>query len=181
MADIKRSLAELLTLFEDGQASNSITEQDLRDLIVSFTMPHGTTKQTNNASATVINTIGTFELLAGTFVGGGGPTDFTESATNGKLTYTGAPDRHMHVVSNFSFTCASNNQTLEFQWFKNGVAVSPPIERRVGTGSDIGAVSLHIDTVMSTNDMLELKITNKTSTASITCKHVYLFVMGMME
>lgn len=36
MADIKRSLAELLTLFEDGQASNSITEQDLRDLIVSY-------------------------------------------------------------------------------------------------------------------------------------------------
>ena len=36
MADTIRTQAELLAIFADGQASNAITEQDLRDLIISM-------------------------------------------------------------------------------------------------------------------------------------------------
>ena len=36
MADTIRTQAELLTIFADGQNANAITEQDLRDLIVSL-------------------------------------------------------------------------------------------------------------------------------------------------
>lgn len=133
-----------------------------------------------NASETTINTAGVYELVAGVFVGGGVGVEFTESATNGRLTYTGTPDRHMHVVSNFDMTCASNNQVLAFQWFKNGVALPVPVERKVSTGTDIGAASLHADVHLATGDYLELKVANLTSNANVTMKNVCLFVMGML-
>lgn len=179
MVDTSRTEAELLTnLFQSGQ-TQGISSQDMRDLIVSLAPPHGGASMAGNTTETSIGTADTFELIAGTFVASGHPHDILEG-TNGRLTYEGSSDRHFHIVSNLDMTSSSGNQILSFQWFKNGsIAVGPPVERKTGTGSDIGAISLHADAVLSTDDYLELKTTNKSSATAITVKNIYIFCMGM--
>ena len=59
-------------------------------------------------------------------------------------------------------------------------AISQPVKRKVGTGSDLGAASLHADATLSSGDYLELKCTNDTSASTITVQNLYLYVMGMI-
>ena len=131
-----------------------------------------------NTTATTISVTGTYYVITGTYVETSTTSDMTTDAA-GKMTYTGAIDKHFHIVSNFDITTEVNNQTIAFQWFKNGVAVSPLIESRVGTSTDIGTATLHADTMMSTNDYLELKVANETTSANVTIKNIYKFAMGM--
>ena len=100
MVDTPQTSNNLLTtVFQDGQADGSITANDIRDLIVSLKASHGTVKLISNATVTTITVSGTYYPVTGTFVAGGSPSDITEG-TDGKLTYTGASDRHFHIVSN---------------------------------------------------------------------------------
>lgn len=140
-------------------------------------LPYGGATAASNVTATVIAVIGTYVPVAATFVAGM-LKDMTADAA-GKITYTETISKHFHIVSNFDITTASNNQTVAFQWFKNGVAISVPVERLVSTGADIGAMSVHADALLATNDYLELRATNLTTASNITCKNVYLFVVGM--
>lgn len=141
--------------------------------------PHGGTSIAGNATATTIGVAGTFVLPGLTFTAGGSPSGVTETALNGRLTYTGTADRHFHIVSNFDMTCASNSQVISFQWHKDGAPIGVAVDRKVGTGSDVGAASLHTDAHLSTGEYIELWLTNDTSTASVTLGNVYMFMMGM--
>lgn len=180
MVDTKRTSSDLLTnIFQDGQADGAISANDVRDLIVSMLSPYGGGYMEGNATATTINTIDTFEDVAGTITANSALREVTCSA-GGVLTYTGTPVRHFHVVTNLSMTAASNNQVIKFAWFKNGTTKLPAeLHRKVGTGTDVGAASIHTDAMLSTGDTLQLKVTNGTSTASITVTHLYAFIMGM--
>ena len=108
----------------------------------------------DNTIETVINTIDVFEILAGVFLNGPA-NNVSFNATGGKLTYDGISNKHFHIVSNLDVRVAANNQTICFQWFKNGVSIPIPVERFVAVGNDIGAMSMHADIDMSTGDFLE--------------------------
>lgn len=178
MANIKRTLTDLVTNLFQGGVSQGIGSQDLRDFIASMVMPYGRAYFENNVTETVINVIDTFETVSGTYLNGDGEEVATSSS--GVMTYTGTPDRHFHIVSNFDMTAASNNQTVSFCWFKNGnIALPVAINQRVGTGADVRTMSVHADAMMVTGDTLELRVTNRTSTANVTISNAYLFVMGM--
>lgn len=133
----------------------------------------------SNATVTTINTKDVFEVIAGTVIDNGTSSGMSVDGA-GLITYSGSITKHFHIVSNFDVSTASNNQVLISQWFKNGVAISVPIERKTGTGGDIGAVSLHADGMLSNTDTLQLKIANETSTANVTVKNLYLFALGMV-
>lgn len=179
MADTQRESSDLLTsLFVDGQADGAITAGDIRDLIVSLLTPFGSIGFAGNATETTISVSGTFYVVAGTYVAGGSPRGFTES-TGGVLTYTAAPDRHSHIVSNLDMTAASSNQEVSFQWHKNGSPIGYPVTRKVGTGTDVGALSVHADAMLSTNDYLDLRVTNLTTASNVTVGNCYCYIMGM--
>jgi len=181
MADIKRTSTDLITnLFQDGQAANSINEQDLRDFIASLVMPFGGASMGSNATETTINTVNTFENIAGTFAAGSALAEITVNTSGGVLTYTGTPDRHFHVVANLAFIAASNNVIMRAQWHKNGTTTLPAyVGRKVATGADVGAMSVHADVQLSTNDTLELKVANGTDASNLTVQDIYVFAMGM--
>ena len=184
MADTKRSLSTLLTaLFQDGQGGNSMSAQDIRDLIVSFDLPHGGAEMSGNAVATTFGGgAGVLATILGTFVAGASNDDITVNVAGGILTYTGTPDRHFHIVSNFDIIAAGNNKLMKAQWVKNGsTEINPPIKRLISTGADQGAIAIHADVVLSTNDTLQLKITNMTDTTTFTLEDIYTFAMGMMH
>ena len=178
MADTKRTATDLLTnLFQDGQTAG-ISAQDIRDLTQSLRPAFGGCYVTGNVSATTITVQSTFYPINATFTAGN-LIEVSMTASGGKLTYTGTPDRHFHVVSNMDSSSSSSNQIVSFQWFKNGVAVAPPIQSKISTGGDIATMSVHTDAMLSTNDYLELKVTNTTSTATVTVTNCYLFMHGM--
>lgn len=177
MADTARSAADLLTLLADN-TSGAISPQDMRDVVTSLRVPQGSLGFEGNAIPTTINTVNVYELVGGTFIAGGVPWGMTESVA-GRLTYTGAPDCHLHIVSNLDFICASNNQIVRFKWHLNGVPISRRVRRKVGTGADVGALSIHADAVLSTGDYIELMVANETSTADVTVEDIYNFSVGM--
>lgn len=181
MVNTVRSLSTLLTaIFQDGQGDNSMNAQDLRDLIVSLVSPHGGSTMEANAVATTIVAAGTYETVAGVFVAIPDAHDITVSAS-GVITFTGASPRHFHIVSNFDMLAGGNNKVVSAQWFKNGTtALSVPVKRKVSTGTDVGAVSVHADTVLSNGDTIQLKIANDTDTVSVTLQDAYVFAMGFL-
>ena len=151
---------------------------ELYDKDADFIPSIASTGYSGNATATVISVATTYYVVAGTLVESYTSSDMTTDAA-GKITYTGTVDKHFHIVSNFDMTSASSNQIISFQWFKNGsTAISPPVKRKIGTGSDIGAASLHADAMLSQNDYLELKVTNDTSATNVTVQNLYLFAWG---
>lgn len=179
MPETKKSYSDLIsTIFQDGQPDNSITAGDMRDFIASMMMPFGSAYMEDNATATTINTIDVFEVIAGTFTAGSNLEDFTVSAA-GVLTYTGDPDRLIPLVASVGLVSAADNKVFEFQWFKNGTtAIAPKQARKHPTAADVGHISVRADVLLSTDDTVQLKVANATDTANVTVQNVYLLAQG---
>lgn len=175
----QRSYAELIALYADN-TTGDISPQDLRDFVDSVRAPHASLSISASAETT-INVIDQYEKVAGTTVAGAHSHLMTAN-TAGRITYNGTSDRHFHMVASIAMTSAANNQTIAFRLAKNGTTLADTmIERRVGTGTDIGALAIHGDTVLSTNDYIELYVTNETSTANVTINDLYMFAMGVFS
>lgn len=172
----QRSYAEILALFPNN-TSGDISEQDLRDYVDSVKPPFGSLSIDTPAATTIV-TPGTFVKAAGSTIAGG--SYLMTPDTSGRITYNGASDRHFHIVASVSMTCAANNQTAALRIAKNGVTIAASqLRRQIATGADIGSTALHADTTLSTDDYLELYLTNQTSTGTITVQDFYFYCMGM--
>jgi hypothetical protein len=140
---------------------------------------YGSLYYTENTTATTFISAETYYILkADTFLTGSS-NDVTTNPSTGRMTYTGTQNKHFHIVMNGSISSASNNQTMLCTISKNGVPIGSPIERKIATSGDVGAFSVHADLTLSTNDYVEVYLKNKTSTASLTMKHFYFFLMSM--
>jgi len=179
MPDIQRTLSDLLTnLFGDGQSAGAITPQDVRDAIVSLSPPYGGMFFTVPA-ATTIATPGTMVKSAGTTTLTNAR-DFTSPVDN-RLTYTGVPDRHMHIAMSFSLTTVGTNDDVSIAVAKNGVVIAhSKLTRFMSTGLDHGSTATHADMVLSTDDFLELFVTNEDAAADVTIQQGYMFAVGMI-
>lgn len=179
MADTERSLADLLTIFRDGQAAGSITEQDVRDLIVSLVPPYGS-MYISTATETSISTQNTPVKALGTTTAGDALRDFTHTAN--RLTYTGVPDREFIVIVALSLTAAQNNQILAFHLAKNGsVIAASEIQRKAAIGNDIGAASVMVEIDLSQNDYIELWVENKSGDTNLTIELMNLEIRGLLK
>lgn len=182
MADSQRSSDEFLNvatgLYKDN-TSGDISPQDLRDLVESMRMSCGSIYVTTPA-ATTINTAGVYEKAAGTTAQNpdAGILRFDTPVSN-RLRYTGGPNIHAAVRAAVTMTAASSNVEVGLAIAKNGTVLTPSIiERKIGTGSDKGAVAVQADVDMSTNDYLELYVTNLDGTGSVTINLANLFALG---
>jgi hypothetical protein len=179
MADTQRTRTDLLTnLFQDGQAANSITAQDMRDLIESLMAPHGSASLTANTTATTVAAGSVFYDVAGTWTVGGNPLFVTE-ATTGRLTYLGTATKCFMVTSTASMTSGSSNQATNWAIAKNGTAVAPMIGRKIGTGSDEGAVAVSACIMLATNDYVQLQMSNDTGANNVTATEASIQMIGM--
>jgi hypothetical protein len=176
MVDVARSKAQLLVLYADNSVG-AISPQDLRDFVESAAPPYGSFS-TNVAAATTL-TQDVYSKMAGTTTAG--DMNQFDMPVDGRLRYTGVPNRHMHIAVTTSFTCANNNKVIGLKIAKNGTVLDDTIARRkVSTGADIGSTALHGDVMLSTNDYLELFLTNETDSTNATIENVYFFAVGML-
>jgi len=78
----------------------------------------------------------------------GGGAQFTRDATVG-----------FSLNSSSAMTCSANNVTVKFSMHKNGVFVPGcMIQRKVGTGGDVGAISLAADFTAVLDDIFEVYV-----------------------
>ena len=188
MVDTSRSQSTLLaSLFQDGQASGAISEQDVRDLIVSLTQPFMGV-YVSAAAATTIASAGVPVKAAGTttITNQSGDMDDNSGVSN-RIRFTGVSPRHMHVVAHASVSLASGtNQDTGLHIWKwddsagSGAFLPESEAHTTIAGTASTQLMTHGDTLMDTNDYLELWVANHTGTPNITVDYGYLFAVGML-
>ena len=103
--------------------------------------------------------------------------DFTHNSL-GRLTYTGTPDTHIHLVADIVFKhTVGAGQDCFFTLFRNGVEETGADIVQTADSTDYQKISLHWDEEISTNDYFE--IYTKASSGSIVVHKLYIFSMGM--
>lgn len=108
--------------------------------------------------ATTITLVDTYYLVLGTTT-----SDELQgfTASNGRLTYTGAANRVTNVVASMAVSSDINNVLLGTKLYKNGVGHDASfIQRKIATAGDIGAQSLTALLTLSTGDYIEIYITS---------------------
>ncbi len=121
---------------------------------------------TTPTSYTLINTAGTSEGLK----------EFTANSL-GRLTYTGTPARHIHMVWDTTFKhSAGGGVDVFFQVYKNGAATGA-IKPQEATNSGYSAISLHYNGPIVTNDYFEIFV--KTGSGSVVIHSDYMFILGV--
>lgn len=101
--------------------------------------------------------------------------------TGGRLTYTGTPTIHAHVVCNFTaFVTINASKDLNFYLYKNGTTqLGCHLALTTQGNSDHESTAIHADVQLATNDYIELWCSNETDTNNITLEDAYLFAQGM--
>ena len=127
---------------------------------------YGQVTMHSNATNTVIAATNTPVLIAGTFVAGT-TSNFT-ATTGGRLTYTASQNYTVGVNASITLRPdSSSNQTLTVHLAKNGTVLTNAKISRVISFGQTGNVSLNFTVSLSTNDYLELFVSNGTSTDDI--------------
>ena len=127
---------------------------------------YGQVTMHSNTTNTVIAATNTPVLIAGTFVAGT-TSNFT-STTGGRLTYTASPNYTVGVNASITLRPdSSSNQNLTVHLAKNGTVLTNAKISRVISFGQTGNVSLNFTVSLSTNDYLELFVSNGTSTDDI--------------
>lgn len=185
MVDTYQTLSNLITvIFKDGQIDNSISEQDLRDLIISIgQLPYGGIHTLTSVETTISD--------VDTYVKGACTTqtsnlrNFDMPADN-RLRYTGTIPFHMHIACSISMTAAGNNKLASFKLYKyddslgsGAVIDGSQVNRFMSIGADEGSTALHWNVILDENDYLELHMANLTDSTNITITNLYMFAMGM--
>lgn len=140
MVDTARTQSELLTIFQDGQAAGAITEQDLRDLIVSAEglasratgwAEYRDTQYTTGAAFAVVADIDTdLPNNAGAVIDSQKPIDITSFYTGGVI--TGRNGDGLLVTIDFKARPTNVSTTDMEIWLDIGGGI-PPIYRRLIT------------------------------------------------
>lgn len=150
------------------------------DVVKLERFPMGEVSMNGNTTATNIPTTGTFYKAAGTSAFSSGSYEFSNGGTSNQLKYTGSSMKMFHIACTLSIQSSATNQTIKAVVYKNGVALTTGIvQTKLGASSDITSTAIHVMTDLSTNDILELYITNISSTATLTITEMNMFAMGV--
>jgi hypothetical protein len=113
-------------------------------------------------------------VTPGTYVKAAGATteltlnDFDMPVSN-RLRYIGSGTILCVVEATVSMKAGANNQESAWRFAKNGVTIEhSQVDRKVGIGADIGALTVIGEVTLANGDYVELWVTNETSTASVT-------------
>ena len=176
MADTQRTITAALALLADNTAGD-ISPQDLRDAFTTWRPGHGQIYVPAAAAAaiTIVDTTNYVEVTAPAWTLSSGGYLFDESDGNGRLTYIGTESVMCHIACTISFTAASNNQLTHWRLGKNGTTdASSEVQRKGGTGSDVGAAALHLMVTLTTGDHISLFVRNATAVSdpTLTCANL---------
>ncbi len=184
MADTQRSISTLTgTTFVDGQSAGEITAQDDRDMIVSLAYPHGHIYKSSGSGSTAIAIANTFYVLDTTNV----VTTSTHlrnctSPSNGRITYTGAAACIAYAHATISCDCGTATQSIRFRFAINGTsqAATQQMHTSNTTASRPNTVSISGLLSLTTNDYVEVFVTNATATNAVVVDYLNFTLIGFV-
>lgn len=131
----------------------------------------------NNATATVISTIGTAVKVAGTTTGASISQRFTNTAN--RSTYNGAIDRDFKISAVLSVE-SGNNNVIGIYIAKNGTLLTESeVYLTTNAGGRAEAGIAQVITAMTLNDYIEIWVENDTSTTDITVTDMNVIVEAL--
>ncbi len=178
MADTQRTMSDILALSPDN-ISGAISPQDYRDALVSLQPSFGMISEQDNTGATTLSDTSTWVLgaLSGTSLAA--LVQRFDSPSSGRLRYTGPVPIATKIIATVSMTSAQNNQVIELGIAVNGVVKSETVvQRKTGTGSDVGSASVVGLVSLDFNDYVEIFVRNITSASNITLTHLTMLAHG---
>lgn len=113
----------------------------------------------NGSTASAAITAGTPVKIGGTVAeAAAGSNLFTVTTTSGgRLTYNGADTRVFHIQASIAFTSTQSNEIALFYFFRSGTELTNTQKRRkLGTGSDLGSISLDHIVTLSSGQYIEI-------------------------
>jgi hypothetical protein len=180
MADTVRTLAELLTLLADN-TTGAISEQDMRDVVVSLSPAHGGMYISSAVETSIAasSTDGSNAVKAlGTTTAFASLNDMDMPANN-RLRYTGAANRLFTVQVAISTIAAANSKVFGWYIAKNGTVIAESlISRKQGTGADVGALALHWQLELAQNDYIEVFLEDRTDTTNAPMSQMVMLMEG---
>lgn len=101
--------------------------------------------------------------------------------TAGRITYTGARSRMVHAGATITCKSGTNNESLEFRIYRNGVyQAGSRVIVKTASSTEYSSTAIHtMGGHFHAGDYLELYCANLSSTASITVEAVNIFGMTM--
>lgn len=179
MADTQRTLAALVAILANN-VTGDISAQDIRDMLVSLAADHAELYVSGSAETTIA-TKDAWVDEGSTWTLSANARNFSEG-TNGRLQFDGVAVRAFMVAGTVSMTSPENNKTYEFGIGKNGTIWTPSIiQRKIGTGADVGAAPIAGIIEMDTGDYLTLQVRNTTDTSNVTVTKANISVVGLIE
>jgi hypothetical protein len=150
------------------------------EVIALSRFPMGEVSMNGNTTITNISGANVWTKIAGTTNFTPASYQFTNGGVSNKLQYVGANMKMFHIACTISVKSTSSGSNLKAVLYKNGVALTTGIvQAKMASSSDIISTAIHVMTDMSTNDYLELWITNTVSNADFTITEMNLFAMGV--
>ena len=129
----------------------------------------------SSSAATSVATVSTPLKAAGTTTTGDLSLFDDDTGTNNRLKYKGTEPKVFHVLACISMTSASNNITFNIYIYvyddsgaSGAVITSSKIQRKIGTGADIGALSTQTLVLLDTDDYVEVWVENITDDSNCT-------------
>jgi hypothetical protein len=179
MTQTMRSLAALEALLADN-TSGSISPTDLRDALIATVQPGHAEMYISSSGATTLGDTSTWVQVAGTWA----LTDALnwDMNVNGQLRYTGLAEREVNIAAGVSMTAAGNNMVTEWCIAKDGTPLAPSIvQRKIGTGTDVGAASVIAHTDITNGSYLALMCRNTTSATNVTATKANIVVIDFAD
>lgn len=176
MPDTQRTISELQTILADNTSRN-ITPQDLRDMLVTLEVAHGSICVTTPVE-TAIGTVDTPIKMLGTTALTSGAQEM-DMPVNNRLRYVGGSAKVFNLALYVGTTAAGNNKDQAVYIAKNGTVISQSkIDHRLGTGADHKSISTGITALAVTNDYFEAWIENETDDTNMTAETMMLTAVG---
>lgn len=168
-----------------ANAEGNIYEADGSGALQVVVWPYGGCYVTTSAETT-ISASGTYVKAAGTTTVTNVSSNVDNGSANNRLRYTGTAARHFHIVMQASLSPASGtNQDLSVQLYKfdssasSGSLLAHSTAVATVAGTDTYQLTSHADTLLDTNDYVEVWVANNSGTNNIELTNLYLFIMGM--
>jgi hypothetical protein len=150
------------------------------DVIKLERFPMGEMSMTGNTTVTNISSANGWVKAAGTTTLSAGAYKFTTGGVSNRLKYTGTSMKMFHIACTISVKAFQDGSNLKAVIYKNGVALTAGIvQTKMLSNSDIVSTAIHVMTDMSTNDYLELYITNTVGSDDFTVTEMNMFAMGI--
>ncbi|MDP2385724.1 MAG: hypothetical protein Q8M29_05095 [Bacteroidota bacterium] len=150
------------------------------DVIALTKFPMGELSMLGNTTTTNIPAANSWVKVAGTSSFSSSVAYlFSNGGVNNRLKYTGLKPKMCHIGCTISVKSTSTGSNLKAVLYKNGVALTTGlVQAKMGSSSDIVSTAIHVMTDLSTNDYLELWITNSVSSSDFTVTEMNLFAIG---